>query len=325
MHGPNSGPDAGPDAGAGSDAGAGGGRDAGSADAGASHHAGSGGHAGGGSDAGGRDAGGGHDAGAGTDAGSGDSGSVAGSGTGFVRVTQTVYGSAPMAVQTFSTNAFFGPDSTAVNCHKRKSGPCTVSTCMRSDAGMPGGTPPSAGDITISGGMQPITMTTNANGIYNGHNYNMALLFNAGDQLTFAAAGNPASIPAFHGRVTAPAAVQVTTVEGTAWPDPHTAIQITLSQGFTTEWSGANGGDVIIGLSANAGVVSATCSFAASSNMGKVPASALTDFPAGFGTLVVNSSATVSVTAGSYSVDLELEQNATLSGGSMAGGQVTLQ
>ncbi len=219
----------------------------------------------------------------------------------------TIHGGS--AAATFFTTS--GP------CTRSMMGNCEIDSC----SGGPG-TAASAGTVTITGAMQPISMMPAADHTYTAISTQTAL-FAAGDSLTFAAAG--ADVPAFSQMLTAPARVTIT-----APVKPSNAtLTVTRAQDLTVSWSGGgNTGQVLVALlpgSTSSGAMTLYCRFPAGSGQGSVPALALQHLQSGPGAFAMASISDGGTTAGDWAVRLEAYVNAVWPDESIVSGPTMVQ
>jgi hypothetical protein len=199
-------------------------------------------------------------------------------------------------------------------CTTTSSGACTLTECppANTDAGTPQPvTPPTAGNITISGGKRTVTLSPKADGSYPTEVDSMKALYAGGETLTVSAAG--AQVPAFSTTLTAPARIKVSTMPPTS---------ITRSAGFPIAWSGGNTGEVTLGLYAGTSWI--TCSAPATSGSAVIPGTLLGKLPAGAATYNAILRAAKHLDASTWSIDFWAYQTVLASSGQGFAGQATL-
>ena len=197
-------------------------------------------------------------------------------------------------------------------------GPCEVMMC-------PAGTAPppdaSAGTITITGGVMPITLTPNADKSYTAITSQTAALFTGGASVMFSAAG--ADVPAFSTSLTMPAKATITSPVEPPSSSPY--LIVNRAQDFTVRWSGG-GGTFQIGLySPTTTWPALMCKFPASAGSGTIPSSALMMLAAGMGSFSMSTIADADKTAGDYAVDVSAYFNAVWADNSIVSGPTTFQ
>jgi hypothetical protein len=169
---------------------------------------------------------------------------------------------------------------------------CSVQQCNFT------GTPPqvSAGAITITGAMQPITLAPMANNVYPTFTV-MAALFRGGESLTVAAAG--AEVPAFSHSLVVPAKATITSPV-----EPSTFLTVDRSRDFAVAWTGGGGGQLQVALDGPGASQRLVCRFEASAGSGTIPASALALVPAGQGGFSMAATEITEVIAGDWAVEV---------------------
>lgn len=219
----------------------------------------------------------------------------------------TIHGGS--AAATFLTTA--GP------CTRSMMGMCEIDSCSGGS-----GTAASAGTVTISGAMQPISMMPGTDHTYTALSTQTAL-FAGGDNLTFAASG--ADVPAFSQMLTAPGRVTIT---APVKPSGGT-LTVMRAQDLTVSWSGGGStGEVLVALlpgSATSGAMTLYCRFPASSGQGSVPALALQHLQGGAGAFAMASISDGGTTAGDWAVRLEAYVNAVWTDESIVSGPTMVQ
>jgi len=190
-------------------------------------------------------------------------------------------------------------------------GACKVQQCMTT---APAGAQ-SAGTITITGAMKPLSLVPGADMAY-AQQTSQTTLFGGGEMITFAAAG--ATVPAFSITVTTPGKATIT---APAKPAVGAVLVVNRAQDFTVSWTGGGSGTVQVYLSDSA--KSLFCRFPASAGSGKVPASALGMLAPGSGAFAMASIGEATKTAGEWGIEATAYFNAVwpdaaiVSGGSM--------
>jgi collagen type VII alpha len=247
----------------------------------------------------------------GTSGNGGSSGASGSKSIGIISVSQS-----EIVAGTFQTTAIasFSKASGQVSsdgpkCTTSNEGACVVSVCdltpppdggapPPSDAGM--AKAPNAGEITISGGDTPISLTVEANGTYKAFSAPKKA-FSSGATLVAKAPG--ADVPAIDQSLAAPSAISVTA------PMCASAMcgELDTAADFAPKWTGGTAGKVTVTLSNTTKVKATTaiCTFDAASNGGTVPKAALAGFSkdATATTIVsVSASSIKTFTAGEYEV-----------------------
>ena len=180
-------------------------------------------------------------------------------------------------------------DGTASGTPDRVEGPCLVHFLAGETAMLV-----SAGTITVTRNADVVTLVPDGTNTY-AASLRQGLIYKGGDALAVAAAG--ATVPAFSGNVSFPAAIAVT--------DP-TVFPAKVKDGFAVAWTGA--GAVRVQL-AQGGNVRITCDFT-SGTSGMVPAAALSDLVPGNQqamqiTLLIGTHAATALTAGDFDITVE--------------------
>src|SRR5688500_11276156 len=196
-------------------------------------------------------------------------------------------------------------------------GPCEVMMCP---AGMQPPPDASAGMITITGGVMPITLTPNADKSYTALTSQTAPLFSGGASVMLSAAG--ADVPAFSASLTMPAKATITSPVEPPSSSPY--LIVNRAQDFTVRWSGG-GGTFQIGMYSPTTWPALVCKFPASAGSGTIPSSALMMLPAGMGSFAMATIADGDKVAGDYAVDISAYFNAVWADNSVVNGPAKLQ
>jgi hypothetical protein len=214
--------------------------------------------------------------------------------TGYVSAFSSSYVINSQPIASGSLSAGFTADGGASTCVATQVAPCQIYKCTSGqDAGAQQF--PSAGDVSLSGGTTPVTISPTANGTYTSKSATTTL-WNGGETLTMQATG--AQVPAFNGTLTAPFKVTLSTPTMSGQ-----SITVNRSTPFVLTWTGAGSSTVIVSFSTTNTIVS--CQFDGTAGNGSVPSSALQNLPAGSGGFGIYSSAMSHVTAGNWDVTLE--------------------
>ncbi len=206
------------------------------------------------------------------------------------------------------------------SCQGSTVGDCTISLCQRALAD--GGSLPfepssSAGLVTITGGVAPITLEVQADGGYTAKNVQNVVYFQGGETLSATAAGNAAGVGAFAASVVAPTVPTVT-----SWV---AAPVIDRSSPFQVRWSTGGPGVIEVTLADATFVHLVSCRFDRQALTGALPAAALQSLPAGAGRLDVVVAGVANVRVGDWEVEFDATRHAAIDAGSLALGPVTLQ
>lgn len=228
-----------------------------------------------------------------------------------------------VVVQGFkSSNANGG---TATASFTMGTGGCPVTTldnCVLTQAcAAPAAQPVSAGTVTATGAAVPISLAPKADATYPMLSDYMATApwLAGGETVDVTATG--ATVPAFHGTVTAP---NRPTITAPAMPAAGAMLAVTRASGFSTTWTGGGAGKLEIYLSS--GSTTLVCDLDASAGSGTIPAATLAMLPAGSGAFAMSSISTHEVDAGDWAVQLVGYYNAVWqSGGAIVSGGATFQ
>ena len=135
---------------------------------------------------------------------------------------------------------------TGATCTSTPAGACTVSECDGTAAVADAGAPPSAGNITITGGLigdAGIVLAPGTDGTY-ATQTGAAQVWNGGETLSVSAAGDTTGAPKFDGKtVVAPTDIAVTPPLSYVTP---TNVSRTADYAFA--WTGGGAGDVVVTL-----------------------------------------------------------------------------
>jgi hypothetical protein len=194
-------------------------------------------------------------------------------------------------------------------------GPCEVRQCTTTQ---PQGAQ-SAGTITITGALKPLSLVPGADKLYV-QQMSMTSLFNGGEMISFAAAG--ADIPAFTVAVTTPTKATIT---APAKPAAASLLAINRAQDFTVSWTGGGSGRLQVFLSGAGGSPSLFCRFAASAGTGKVPAAALATMTGAMGSFAMASINETEKTAGDWGIEASAYFNAVWPDAAIVSGGTTIQ
>jgi hypothetical protein len=245
------------------------------------------------------DGGFGDDGGFPTDAATGDSGGPAYSG--YVEAISYAYTSGGQPIRGGSFGAGFVRAFPGSSCTTQHMGACDIHACTTYlDAGAISYA--SAGDITLTGGTQSITVSPDATGAYTFKNV-MTTLWSGGETLTMRASG--AEIPAFSGDVIAPTSATITVPAPPAMGQP---LVIDRGLPFPISWNGAAGSTIFVQLgraSTTTQSVSVQCAFDGAAGAASIPSAALQTVSAGTnGYFSAYSRNTTPVVAGNWGVTL---------------------
>jgi hypothetical protein len=189
-------------------------------------------------------------------------------------------------------------DATSGRCARSRVGPCEATVCTSTL----GGQGDSAGNLTITGGAQPVTITP-MGGVYSAGP--LANPWPSGTVLGVAAAG--ATVPSFSTSVKMPGGpIQIT---GPALAAP-TGPQLTFARGsdVTFTFTGGTDGQLELSLTSSANSYALLkCGFAAAAGSGTVPAAALALLPSGLASLTAESVDRKVLSAGDYLIDVTAE------------------
>jgi len=181
--------------------------------------------------------------------------------------------------------------------------------------------PVSAGQIDATGATVPIRLVPKPDATYP-----MLADFMAdapwlvgGETIDVTAAG--ATVPAFHGTVTAPNRLTIT---APAMPTAGTMLAVNRASGFAASWTGGGAGKLEIYLSS--GSTTLACELDASAGSGTVPAATLAMLPAGTGSFAMSSISSHEVDTGDWAIQLVGYYNAVWqSGGAVVSGGASIQ
>lgn len=175
----------------------------------------------------------------------------------------------PCAIKTFSTPEVFGPKIAE-----------------------------SAGDVTITGGAVPLTLTPDGMNKYAKQKSTTVDLHAGGETLTISATG--ATIPAFTRDLVAPSYLDVTSPVQPANNDP---LPLDRTQDLVFTWNGGGTGEFVVLLGDSA--TSMTCKFPTTPGTATVPAAALSMLePGSHGLFLMQAASTEVVTAGDWTVQI---------------------
>jgi hypothetical protein len=179
-------------------------------------------------------------------------------------------------------NADFKDQSGSIgeSCSRTTVASCDVLICQLTN--VPKQSLASAGTLSLTGVMMPITLSPDASNSY-ASNPTTGPNWKAGDMLTLGGSG--ATVPAFSTQLVAPSYVDVTTP---ALTGTKQAIDRTKDLAFA--WTGGGAGSVVVSFSEVSQTpdavyhpISVTCTFPAASGAGSVPASVLAQLSASGG------------------------------------------
>lgn len=246
-------------------------------------------------------------------------------GSGVMTLTTNSFMSAGTTIKSSSASVGFGTAAMAPSCVNQTVGACKISTCQQPPPPADGGTTnyPNAGNINITGGARMVALMPAADGSYAANVDTMNPLWNGGELLTITGAGS--SVPAFSAMLNAPNAAQLSLPTAPLAPSK---LMVNRSLDLAIKWTGGLGGSVqaILNASGPSGsAISLRCSFPGADTMGTIPAAALTNLPAGSGSVGVYSANEKVVPAGSYDVDVTAFALATGSNGLSASYSATYQ
>lgn len=183
--------------------------------------------------------------------------------------TNAAMGSALAGYSTFASFLEMGPSGCDLTTH----GDCAVARCDFTDP-PPTTTFASAGDITVTGGIEPVTMKPSVDKTYD-YASGTQQLFQGGEQLQFSAAGD--DIPAFTATITAPPTLELQ-------QPSSTPVSLQKTGDFVAAWTPVSDAVVEIEFSLQPSateIVNVRCSFDASAGTGTIPASIVSELPSG--------------------------------------------
>lgn len=214
-----------------------------------------------------------------------------------------------------SASAAFFTDAAACT-RTQVSGPCDVLQCdfQATPAQV------SAGAITFTGALQPITLTPGANQAYP-QLVVMQPLFTGGSTVTMSAAG--AAVPAFTASLTMPAKATITSPFEPSAGSPY--LMIDRTRDFTATWTGGGDQRLQVALDGPSATSRLICRFDASAGRGTIPASTLALLPAGQGGFSMAAISTTEVFAGDWAVEATGYFNAVWPDGSIVSGPTMAQ
>ena len=196
-------------------------------------------------------------------------------------------------------------------------GPCEVASCTTTT---PTGAT-SAGTITMTGGLQPVTLAPSADKTY-AQLMTMTKLFDGGETITFAATG--ADVPAFTTTLTMPGKATITAPAEPPANSPY--LLVPRSQDFAVSWSGGGGSGLLqVALDSSSADERLFCRFSVSARAGTIPAAALAKLPAGMGGFAMASIAEGEHLSGGWVVDVSGYFNAVWPDSSIVSGPATFQ
>ncbi len=215
-------------------------------------------------------------------------------------------------------------------CTKSTAGACVLFSCAGEGASP---TWLSAGTITVTGGAFPFAMTPSSGG-YGAAGEMLGALWSGGETLTVAAPGDV--VPAFSTTILAPTSkIALTEPQPSSFDDSGIpSVDVSRLSDFVVQWTGAQSGQVDVGLSGYAAGDGGAqvpalleCLFDGPSGSGTVPSALLQQVPPGPGwTLRIDPIGESFVDAGSYAVLTELVGITSYPGGGrIAGMDVNLQ
>jgi hypothetical protein len=243
--------------------------------------------------------------GSGGNGGSGGSGGSGGGGTGPIEGSVSAFSYSDSGEAGYGVSAGFGASD---GCTTNSIGPCDLGSCGTATMY------PNAGTLTLTGGMQTVTLTPGTDGSYSDASGTTAL-WNGGETLTITASGG--TVPAFSGSLRAPTPITVTGLAGAAWPTAM--VNVARTTDLVVTWTPASG-TVLIGIGNQTSGM--TCLFDASAGTGTIPSQALQMLAAGMAELDVSSGDQQMLMAGSIPVNFSLSTGAVAAGN--AGGYANL-
>ncbi len=194
-------------------------------------------------------------------------------------------------------------------------GPCEVANCGAAATGAV-----SAGTITITGALEPISLVPGSDHTY-AQLMSTTSLFNGGESITFAASG--AEVPAFTKSLTMPSKATITAPAKPPSASPY--LIVNRAQDFSVSWSGGGSGLVQIALNSQSADQRLFCRFTASAGTGKLPAAALATLPAGMGGFAMASIGDTEQDAGDWAVAVSAYFNAVWPDSAIVSGPTMFQ
>ena len=227
---------------------------------------------------------------------------------GLVRIgTTSVVAGTTTIVTSAATALFVDPTQGGAGCQRTVQGECTLYTCDGTSF-----TAPHAGNITLGGGTQNVTLTPRSDGSYEPYGNSASTVFPPGTAIDVAAAGQAQQVPAFTGRITQPGATQfsLTMPDGSR---PNILFAINKSQDYQVTWSGPTAGSKVVAELIqnpdNNRSVTLECVFDGARGNGTLPATLLSKFQnsngtTGLGSFLVGPAVTSTVKQGAWDISM---------------------
>jgi hypothetical protein len=205
------------------------------------------------------------------------------------------------------------------SCTQSTIGGCLVSTCTGTSTG--GGTTPpeaAAGDVTISGGSETITLHTDV-GTHETQ-YSAALWWNGGQALSIYSTG--ATVGAFTDSLIVPEQIVVTS----PYLPSSGSVAIVRTSGLALDWTGGVHGEAvfILGQSWSGGSTSAICRFPASQTHAAMDTAVLQKFAPGLASFSASTNAQHEQRVGNWQITSTAYFNSIYDDGRSAAGQLQL-
>jgi hypothetical protein len=265
--------------------------------------------------------GGGDDGGFNGDGGGGDDSGGPAYG-GYVDGVSYSYTSGGQPIRGGSFGAGFARPTGGSVCTLNRVAPCDVFECTTSTVDAGALTYASAGDVSITGGTQSVTVSPGSNGSYTFKN-TTTVLWNGGETLTMRASGG--EVPAFSGTVRAPTTATITVPSA---PPAGQSLVINRAS-FGISWSGGSGSMVYLQLgrsSSSTQSVMLQCVFDGSAGSASIPPAAMAYItPGSSGYLAAYTRNTTPVIAGSWAITLQALMFALTQAGGPYSVQATFQ
>jgi hypothetical protein len=166
-------------------------------------------------------------------------------------------------------------------CTYAKSGQCTLTRCHYTQPGSPSPPARSAGTVSVTGGVMPLSISPAADETYKTALVQQAL-WNGGEYVTLAGSGG--DVPAFSLVLAAPNAVAVSSP---ALPATGSGLTLDRSHDLQLQWSGQSAGELqfVAATTNNVDLAQVACSFAVTLGAGSVPSQLLGALAPGPGTI----------------------------------------
>jgi len=184
-------------------------------------------------------------------------------------------------------------------------GPCHVLTASGSATSNPILT---AGTVTITGGMQPVTLMPGNNGYYPFGQGTIGRLWNGGEVLTMSATGDPKGVPAFSGTVVAPTHITLVAPVFT-----NGNVDVPRDQPFHLAWTGGTVGTIWFNMSGPIpdGPSDTYCEFPAAAGEATISQDLIGQLPAGWASVHVAQVNRAIVPAGRFPIELRVAESVT--------------